>query len=196
MMGVLGALLQIHHPTSPNKRFFSMKFRAVYLLAALPLLLPIGNGLTIATESLFPSYAIAQETTEKPNKEEFKQRRREQFRQQLNLSPDQAAEIDQIREQNKQDKQAKRDAYRAARDEMQTLMASDASDDELRAQHQVLQNLRRDMGEARFETKLKIRQVLTPEQRTKMAELKKQRKGRWGRRHGRRHHRPGNAQEE
>lgn len=173
-----------------------MKFRAVYLLAALPLLIPIGNGLNIATESLFPSYAIAQETTEKPNKEEFKKRRREQFRQQLNLSPEQAAEIDQIREQNKQDKQATREALRAARDKMQTLMGSDATDDELRAQHRVLQDLRRDMGEARFETKLKIRQVLTPEQRTKMAEFKKQRKGRWGRRHGRRHHRPGSAQGE
>lgn len=173
-----------------------MKFRAVYLLAALPLLLPIGNGWTAATESLFPSYAIAQETPDKPNKEEFKKRRREEFRQQLNLSPDQIAEIDQIREQNKQDKQAKREALRTARDKMQTLMASDATDDELRAQHRVLQDLRREMGEARFETKLKIRQVLTPEQRTKMVELKKQRKGRWGRRHGRRHHRPGNAQGE
>ncbi|QUY40760.1 Spy/CpxP family protein refolding chaperone [Acaryochloris marina] len=171
-----------------------MKFRAVYLLAALPLLLPIGNGLTVATESLFPSYAIAQETTEKPNKEEFRKRRREQFRQQLNLSPDQVSEIDQIREQNKQDKQAKREALRAAKDKMQALMASDASDDELRAQHRILQDLRRDMGEARFETKLKIRQVLTPEQRTKMAELKKQRRGRWGRRHGRRHHGPENSQ--
>lgn len=173
-----------------------MKFRAVYLLAALPLLLPIGNGLNIATGSLFPSYAIAQESSEKPNKEEFKQRRREQFRQQLNLSSDQAAEIDQIREQNKQDKQAKREAYRAAKDKMQTLMASDATDDELREQHRVIQDLRRDMGEARFETKLKIRQVLTPEQRTKMAELKKQRKGRWGRRHGRRHHGSDNSQGE
>ena len=171
-----------------------MKFRAVYLLAALPLLLPIGNSLNIATESLFPSYAIAQENSEKPNKEEFKKRRREEFRQQLNLTPEQAAEIDQIREQSKQDKDTKREAYKAAKDKMQALLASDASDDELRAQHRVLQDLRREKGEARFETKLKIRQVLTPEQRTKMAELKKQRKGRGGRRHGRRHHSSGNSQ--
>ncbi len=173
-----------------------MKFRAVYWLAALPLLLPIGSVLTADVESLFPSYAIAQETSEKPNKEEFRKRRREQFRQQLNLTSEQAAEIDQIREQSKQDKESKRDALRAARDEMQTLMASDASDDELRAQHRVLQDLRREMGEARFETKLKIRQVLTPEQRTKMAELQQQRKGRWGRRQGRRHHRQESSQAE
>jgi Spy/CpxP family protein refolding chaperone len=45
-----------------------------------------------------------------------------------------------------------------------------------------LQDLRQKMGEARFEDKLKIRSILPPEQRTKMAELQKQHKGRWGHR--------------
>ncbi len=168
-----------------------MKFRSIYLLAALPLLIPAGSVLTAGTNPLFPNYAIAQEAseTEKPNKEEYKQRRQERFRQELNLTPEQAAEIDQIREQGKQAKEAQREAKQEAREKMQTLMAGDASDDELRAQHRVLQDLRREMGDARFENKLKIRQVLTPEQRTKMVELKKERKGRRGR--GRRYHQQG-----
>lgn len=166
-----------------------MKIRSIYLLAALPLLIPIGSVFTAGTESVFPSYAIAQETgePEKPNKEEFKQHRREQFRQDLNLTPEQTTEIDQIWEQGKQAKQDKREEFRAAREKMKTLMAGDASEDELRAQHQTLQALRQEMGEARFENKLKIRQVLTPEQRTKMVELKQQSKGRRGRHHGRRY---------
>lgn len=174
-----------------------MKFRPVYLLAALPLLIPVGSVFTAGAESLFPSYAVAQETseTEKPNKEEWRQQRQERFRQELNLTPEQTEQIDQIREQGKQAKQVQREEFRAAREKMQTLMASDASDDELRAQHQVMQDLRREMGEARFENKLKIRQVLTPEQRTKMAELKKQRKGRWGDRRGRRHHQGGQTEQ-
>lgn len=175
-----------------------MKFRPIYLLAALPLAFPVSSVLTAGAESLFPSYAIAQEAneTDKPNQEEFRQRRQEQFRQELNLTPEQAAEIDQIREQGKQAKQSQREAFRTAREKMQTLMASDASDDDLRAQHQVLQNLHQEMGEARFENKLKIRAVLTPEQRTKMAELKEQRKSRWGRHQGRRHDRQGESQSE
>ncbi|WP_299415590.1 Spy/CpxP family protein refolding chaperone [Acaryochloris sp. IP29b_bin.148] len=165
-----------------------MKFRPVYLFAALPLLLPVGSVLTAGAESLFPSYVVAQENseTEQPGKEEKRQQRREQFRQELNLTPEQTEQIDQIREQGSQAKEATREEFRAAREKMQTLMASDASDDELRAQHQVLQDLHQQMGDARFENKLQIRQVLTPEQRAKMAELKKQRQGKRGR--GRRHH--------
>lgn len=175
-----------------------MKFRSIYLLAALPLLLPVGSVFTAGANPVFPSYAIAQEAseTEKPNKEEYKKRRQERFRQELNLTPEQSAEIDQIRAQGKQAKQSKREAYRSAKEKMHTLMASDASDDELRAQYQVLQDLRREKGEARFENKLKIRKVLTPEQRAKMVELKKQRKGRWGRHQGRRHHRKGGQSEQ
>ncbi|NJN37846.1 MAG: Spy/CpxP family protein refolding chaperone [Acaryochloridaceae cyanobacterium CSU_3_4] len=170
-----------------------MKFRSIYLLAALPLCLPVYSTLTHADAgSLFPSYALAQAAgeptnpnSEAPNKEEFKQRRQEQFRQALNLTPEQVTKIDQIREQGKQARQTQREAYRAAKEKMQTLMASDAGDDELRFQHRVLQDLRQKMGEARFENKLKIRSILTPEQRTKMVELQKQHKGRWGhRQHG------------
>lgn len=174
-----------------------MKFRPVYLLAALPLLIPVGSVLS-AGDALWPNYVVAQEAseTEKPNKEEWRQRRKERFRQELNLTPEQATEIDQIRAEGKEARQSKREEYRAAREKMQTLMAGDASDDELRAQHRVIQGLRQEMGEARFENKLKIRQVLTPEQRQKMVELKKQRKGRWGHRHGRRHRGQGNPQAE
>jgi len=165
-----------------------MKFRPIYLLAVLPLLIPVGSVVTASAESIFPSYAIAQENseTEKPNKEEFQQRRREQFRQALNLTPEQTTQIDQIKEQGKQAKAGKREEFQAARAQMQTLMAGDTSEDELRTQHRVLQDLRQEMSEARFENKLKIRQVLTPEQRTKMAELKQQHKGRGGRHRGHR----------
>jgi len=45
----------------------------------------------------------------------------------------------------------------------------------LRQQHQEVQGLRNQLDNQRFETMLEIRQVLTPEQRTKMAELMEKR---------------------
>ncbi|WP_299484645.1 Spy/CpxP family protein refolding chaperone [Acaryochloris sp. IP29b_bin.137] len=174
-----------------------MKFRPIYLLAALPLLIPVGHGLTAGADSLLPRSVVAQESSEpdKPNKEERRQRRKERFRQELNLTPEQVEQIEQIRATGKEGRQGKREEFRAARDRMQALMAGDASDDDLRSQYQILQDLRREMKDARFEKKLKIRQVLTPEQRQKMVELKKQRKRRWGH-HKRRHQEQNGSQSE
>jgi len=45
----------------------------------------------------------------------------------------------------------------------------------LRQQHQEVQGLRNQLDNQRFETMLETRQVLTPEQRTKMAELMEKR---------------------
>lgn len=163
------------------------QLRTLGLLAALPLIIPIGGALNMAAgQSLFPSYAVAQEagTTPKPNKAEFKQRRQEEFRKALDLTPEQASKIEQIRTQSKQANEGKREAMRAARDKMKSLMAGNASEAELLAQHRVLQGLQQEMSDARFQTMLAIRQELTPAQRTKMAELKGQRRGGWGRRRG------------
>ncbi|NJK42151.1 MAG: Spy/CpxP family protein refolding chaperone [Acaryochloridaceae cyanobacterium SU_2_1] len=163
------------------------KFRPVHLLAALPLMLPLGSAFHLSEgRSVFPSYAVAQEAgqTTKPNKEEYKQRRQEEFRKALDLTPEQASKIDQIRAEANQAKASKRDTMRAAHDKMKALMASDASDSELLAQHQVIQGLHQEMSDARFQTMLAIRKELTPVQRTKMAELKEQHHGRRGRHHG------------
>ena len=59
----------------------------------------------------------------------------------------------------------------AAREEMRSLMGGIGTPQQLRQQHQQIQGLRNQLGNQRFETILAIREVLTPQQRTKMAEL-------------------------
>ena len=61
---------------------------------------------------------------------------------------------------------------------MQTLLASDASTEEIREQQQEAQNLRQQLDSNRFETMLEIREILTPEQRARMLELRESHRGR------------------
>ena len=63
---------------------------------------------------------------------------------------------------------------------MRSLLASNASEEQLRKQHQNIQGLRQQLGNNRFETMLQVREILTPEQRTQMAELMEQKRGRRG----------------
>ena len=70
---------------------------------------------------------------------------------------------------------------KAAREQMKALMSNNnSSSEELRQKHQQLQSLRQQMAERRFDTMLQIREELTPEQRSKMAELKPKFGGRRG----------------
>lgn len=95
-----------------------------------------------------------------------------EFAEQLGLSDAQRREIEAIHTQAKTDSEAMRTQVEAAHEQMQTLMASDATDAELRQRHDQMQALHQEMGDRRFETMLAIRNVLTPEQRAKMQELR------------------------
>jgi periplasmic protein CpxP/Spy len=74
-----------------------------------------------------------------------------------------------------------RQQARTAREKLSTLMTGNASDGELRQQHEQMQRLMQQLSARRFDTMLKVRSILTPEQRAKSAEMKKQHQGR---RHG------------
>jgi Spy/CpxP family protein refolding chaperone len=63
---------------------------------------------------------------------------------------------------------------------MRSLLAENANPDELRQQHQQIQTLHQQLGNQRFETMLQVREILTPEQRSQMAELIQQHRGRRG----------------
>lgn len=95
----------------------------------------------------------------------------------LNLSTEQTEQIRTIRDQARTDTTELRQQLWAAHQEMRTLMASDASADQLRSQHQEVQDLMQQLGDEHFDTMLEIRDVLTPEQRAQLAELQQQRRG-------------------
>lgn len=109
----------------------------------------------------------------------------QQWAQQLNLSADQVQKIQSINEQYKSQLEQSRTAIRQARQQFQEMMeGNSATDAQIRDQHQQLQNLQQQAANARFEKMLAIRNVLSPEQRTKSAELMRQRRQEWrGRMH-------------
>lgn len=100
--------------------------------------------------------------------------------QQLDLTSEQSEQIEAISERAKTENRALFEQLQTNRQEMQSLLTSDASLEELRANHQQVQNLQQELGNNRFETMLEIREILTPEQRTQMAELMEQGRGRRG----------------
>ena len=168
-----------------------MQFQSVKKNAASMLLLPMAGFAIIASAAHFsPAVAKTIATSKSvltqaapsqaPVQEKGGENKREKMFQQLNLSTDQQAQIKSIMEQAKTSNQGLREQVKTARDQLKTLLSSgDASDDAIRQAHQQLQPLMQQMGDQRFDTMLKVRNVLTPAQRTKMAELYKQ---------GREHH--------
>ncbi|MGF1603725.1 MAG: Spy/CpxP family protein refolding chaperone [Thermosynechococcaceae cyanobacterium] len=171
-----------------------MKFNQVTALAAAAIIIPLTGTVAYLTT---PQSALAESgqptllaqsatppTQEKGDKRWGKGKGREQMFEQLNLTDTQKAEIEQIRQAARSSREGKREEMRAARDKMQELYASNASAEDLRAQYQTTQSLREASSAERFETKLKIRDVLTPEQRTQLVELMKQKRGKGGRRGG------------
>ena len=95
--------------------------------------------------------------------------------QQLDLTSEQSEQIEAIKEQSETENQALFEQLQTNRQQMQSLLAGNADPEQLRANHQAGQNLRQELDTNRFETLLEIREVLTPEQRTQMAQLMEQR---------------------
>jgi periplasmic protein CpxP/Spy len=96
---------------------------------------------------------------------------------QLDLTPEQSQNIEAIKEQSKTATESLRSQMQTQHQEMRSLLASDASTEQLRQQHQQVEELHQQLGNNRFETMLRIREVLTSEQRAKIAELMEQHRG-------------------
>jgi Spy/CpxP family protein refolding chaperone len=97
---------------------------------------------------------------------------------QLNLSEPQKQQMTTIRQKYRGDIEQTHNRLRAARQELQQLMAGDASKDSIRAKHRQVGSLRQEIDRLRFESMLEIRDVLTPAQRRELAQLAEQRRGR------------------
>ncbi|MDJ0577456.1 MAG: Spy/CpxP family protein refolding chaperone [Xenococcaceae cyanobacterium MO_234.B1] len=156
-----------------------MKLRTISTLAALSLAIPLGSyaiksqAQTDYTFSETNTTIMSQRPSEAGpyRRGKDKGQRIERMIQQLDLTPEQTEQINAIREESRSENEALKQEIRSNRQQMQSLLASDASSNELRQQHQQMQRLHQQMGDRRFETMLQIREVLTPEQRAKMAEL-------------------------
>jgi periplasmic protein CpxP/Spy len=87
----------------------------------------------------------------------------------LNLTSEQLQQIQDIRKISKGDIAQKRQGVQKVKQELETLMANTAPQNEVRKKYQQLKTLRQQLNDAQFENTLAIREVLNPEQRQKYA---------------------------
>jgi Spy/CpxP family protein refolding chaperone len=133
-----------------------------YIAATMVLALSIGLPVTYT----FIQPALAQDIGEAPGK----------VLQQLNLSNDQIQQIKAIRSRNNLEIRSSRQRLRQLQDEMQSLMSGTSSSEQIRAKFNELQSARQQASKLQFEQMLAMREVLTPQQRSQLAQLVKQRK--------------------
>ena len=134
-----------------------------YIPAALALALAIAMPATYT----FTQPSLAQDLGEAPGK----------VLQQLNLSNEQLQQIKTIRERNSSEIRSGRQRLRQLQQEIQNLMSGTAPSEQVRAKFNELQSLRQQVSKLQFEQMLAMREILTPQQRTQLAEIVKQRRG-------------------
>lgn len=91
--------------------------------------------------------------------------------QQLNLTDAQKKQMAAIRQKYQGQMQALRKDMRSAHDKLGQLMASSASDNEIRAQYQKVEGMKQKLSALRFESMLEMRKVMTPEQRAQFQKM-------------------------
>ncbi len=160
-----------------------MKLRPIYCLAALSVAAAAVAPFAIANAQNVNQPLLAQ--NQAPNQSEKGDRgakRLERLTTELNLTPDQVDRIKAIHVANQADS-GDRQQMRTESEKLKALMAT-GSRSELEQQHAKVQALRQERGDRRFSAMLDTLEVLTPEQRTKFAELMQNRRGMKGQRGG------------
>jgi len=98
----------------------------------------------------------------------------------LSLSAEQKKKVDAVRAEREQNMKTVMEQMREEHKKMGKMLGGDASDAQLREQHAKAMALRAKMGEAFFDSMLRIRSVLTPEQRKEFGKLCDEKMGRHG----------------
>jgi Spy/CpxP family protein refolding chaperone len=156
-----------------------MKLRHIFLLSAIPVLFAVGMP---AVQAQNWDADDSQILTQRGPGNGHRGDRFERFIDQLDLSEEQVDQIRAIREESREEADELRSQLQQERDKMQSLLSSDAGNEQLMEQHEQMQQLRQQMGDHRFQTMLQIRDVLTSEQKAQLAEMIQQRRERFGER--------------
>ncbi|OVE81168.1 hypothetical protein BVY03_04580 [bacterium K02(2017)] len=93
----------------------------------------------------------------------------------LDLSEDQSTEIKSLFKKNRSQNKTTRKHYKKLKAELNNLLKSDASNEEVLSKHKEMQLIKNKMDQIRFNKTLAIRNLLNKEQREKFVETKKQR---------------------
>ena len=100
---------------------------------------------------------------------------RGRFIQELNLTEQQQRQIREIRQKYQGQISQQQQELKSARQQLRDMMVGTESNSAIRAKHRQVARLKQNLGELRFETMLEMREVLTPEQRRKFAQMIEQR---------------------
>ena len=94
----------------------------------------------------------------------------------LNLSRDQIQKLQQLRKNTQGKNKERRQTLQTAKQELNQLIQGNASTDQVRQKRQQVQSLQREIADTNFENTLAIREILTPEQRVKLQQIRAQRR--------------------
>ena len=147
-----------------------MSIRRLWAVAFLMLTLGSATAATAVPNPVEPQ-TIAQ--NQRPNRPGGKQGG---MFDQLNLSADQKQKMQAVRDRYKDQVSQRMQAVRQARQELETMMAGTASASQMREKHRQIIGLRQQLEEVQFESTLAMREVLTPEQRSQLAQMMQQRR--------------------
>lgn len=149
-----------------------MRLTKVLVPTVAVLMLSLGSAVAFAAPKALLPQTIAQNTEgRRPHGQYW-----EKLTQELNLTPEQVQKVQAIRDQSKDEIAQRRQAVVQARQELQDLMASTASADQIREKHRQVETLGQQVMDLKFEQMLAIREVLTPEQRRQAASLMQKRR--------------------
>jgi periplasmic protein CpxP/Spy len=148
-----------------------MSIRRISTIAMLMFALG-STGAAIAVPTPAEPQTIAQ--NQQPNRRGGKEGR---LFEQLNLTADQKQRMQAIRDRYKDQISQRMQAVRQARQELETMMSgATANVSQMREKHRQIMGLRQQLAEIKFESTIAMREVLTAEQRSRLAQLMQQRR--------------------
>ena len=132
--------------------------------------------LTISSVIATPKYNNDGQKITQTTKLQKSQSTGESVFQQLNLTQEQADKIVGIRQQHQQKITQSLEKLRGLQEELNQMIITNNTDNQLRQKHGEVLQLRKELSELQFNTILKIREVLTPEQLQQWSKLMQQRR--------------------
>ncbi len=132
--------------------------------------------LTISSVLANPNYNNVSQKISPTIKVQRSQSNQNRIFQQLNLSDAQTEKIITIRQKNQQEIRQNLQDLRNAQEELNTMITGKGTDNQLRKKHSEVLQLRQELAELQFNTILKIREVLNPEQLQQWSKLMQQRR--------------------
>ena len=161
-----------------------MMWRTFSTLAALSLILPLGTyAAQFNPEESQPAENVQIAQTFSQRGRRYQGDRIKKFTEKLDLTDEQSTQIEAIQKKYRAANEGNYQQLQQAREEMRSLLTSNASPNQLRQKHQEIQNLRQQLGDSHFESMLEVREILTAEQRQKMADMMAQHRGKRGNYH-------------